>query len=116
MKLVLHGVESSKYRNLRTHVPDDPELFDDFVQVLIGQKPGKGSDGFTLRVCTPAALAAREGDVIAESPLLVLRRYDYDTLWSWLERTVASCEAPTWYESVERLQRHFRWELDYEKK
>ncbi|MBH0776403.1 Imm8 family immunity protein [Nocardia bovistercoris] len=117
MRLVLHGVESGKYPNLRTHIPDDPEVFDDFVQVLIGRKPGKGGDGFTLRVATPAGLAASgEPELIAQSPLLVIRRFDYDTLWSWLERTVAACEAPTWDESVERLRRHFRWEFDYARK
>jgi hypothetical protein len=110
-RLVIHGVQSSVHPKLRTFVPDDPAMFDDFLAVLIGYRPGKGSDEFAIRVATPAALAACTGDVVAQSPLLVLQRFDYDVLWAWIERTVESCRAETWPLSVERLQRHFAWEF-----
>lgn len=42
-----------------------------------------------------------------------MRRFDYDELWRWLEKTVASCQADTWSESVDRLRRYFDYEFDY---
>jgi hypothetical protein len=117
MRLVIRGVEGGAHPNLRTYVPENPEVFDDFVQVHIGQKPGKGADAFTLRVATPAGLAAQpdKNSIIAQSPILVMRRFDFDELWNWLEKTVVSCQGDTWPESVEKLKRYFKWEFEYSK-
>ena len=113
MPLVIRGVCSGNHPNLRTHVPDDPELFDQFVVVCIGQKPGQGADEFTIRVATPAALLACAGEsgIVAQAPLLVVRSFDFNELLQWLEKTVARCQADTWLRSVERLQRYFHWEF-----
>lgn len=115
MRLIIRGVESGAHPNLRTYVPENPVIFDAFVQVHIGQKPGKGADAFTIRIATPAALAAQDSKhgIIAQPPLLVMSRYDFNDLWQWLERTVESCRADTWPESVEKLRRYFQWEFDY---
>jgi hypothetical protein len=90
-------------------------VFDDFLQVHIGQKPGKGADAFTIRVATPGGLAAGAAthNIVAQAPLLVIKTYDYDDLLAWLEKTVASCQADTWNESVEKLKRYFHWEFEY---
>ncbi len=87
------------------------------VCVEIGPPHGspRKTDTFYLRVATPAGLdtlEARDG-ILAERPLLIMRRYDYDDLWRWLEKTVAACEAESWHHCVEKLQLHLRWEHEW---
>lgn len=114
MKLVIRSVGVWGHPNLRTWEPDDPSTIADIVTLDIGLKDKKGADSFTLRVATPAGLDQLEDQdgIIATRPLLVMRRYDYDALWAWLERTVASCEADSWTACVESLRRYFGWEYE----
>lgn len=114
MKLVIRSAGVWGHPNLRTWAPDDPDVFAELVMLDIGPRKGKGADSFTLRVATPAGLdrlEARDG-IVATRPLLVMRRYDFDDLWRWIERTVASCEAETWPACVENLRRYFAWEYE----
>lgn len=94
-----------------------------FVAIDLGPKThGKGalgqvkkSDTFTLMVATPAGLATlepKDGILLANRKLVVMGRYDFDDLWRWLEKTIASCEAATWSECVDNLRRHFHWEFE----
>jgi len=114
MKLVIRSAGVWAHPNLRTWEPEDPASVAETVLIDIGERDKKSADSFTLRVATPAGLDrldARDG-IIATRPLLVMRRYDFDDLWRWLERTVASCEADSWSACVENLRRHFAWEYD----
>ncbi|WP_366934945.1 Imm8 family immunity protein [Pyxidicoccus fallax] len=126
LKPAIHHVTDGTHHPFRTWVPDNPDEVVTHVAVSIGVKTqGKGakgrlksSDEFTIMVATPAGLATLEdtdGVILANRKLVVLRRYDYDLLWRWLEATVASCEAPTWEECVRKLREHFHWEFDYVK-
>ena len=115
MKLVIRSVGSAAHPNLRRDTPNDPEKFAEFVHVDIGTKPGKGADTFTILVATPSGLASLEDrdGIIAQRPVVILRRFDVDVLWRWLEKTVSACEAETWPQSVEKLQHFFNWEFAY---
>lgn len=109
--------------NLRQWEPEDPDVVCTSLFIGIGPRTrGKGalnqikkSDTFTLQVATPAGLDALEmqdGLVLFNRKLLIMRRYDFDTLWRWLERTLASCEGATWQECVDKLRAHFHWEFE----
>lgn len=115
MQLVIRGIGTGSYPNLRVHEPENPEVFVEIVQVDIGPKTSKNSDTFSIRVATPKALLFMEdkNGVIAQRPLLVVKRFEYQLLWEWLEQTVQSCEAETWLECVENLKRYFDWEFEY---
>ena len=66
-------------------------------------------------MATPAGLApleAKDGVILANRKLVVMRQYDVDDLWRWLERTVASCGAATWEDCVDTLRAHFHWEFE----
>jgi hypothetical protein len=114
MKLVIRSVWVWGHPNIRTWQPDDPETIAELVFLEIGDKAKSSSDTFTLRVATPAGLATLESQegIIATRPLLVMKRYDFDDLWRWLERTVAKCEKNTWSECVENLRLYFGWEYE----
>lgn len=114
MKLVIRSVGTSAHPNLRTWEPDDREDIATIVIIEIGPRNGKGGDTFMLRLATPEGLRALNADdgVIASRGVLIVPGYDYPELSRWLERTVASCEADTWPQCVEKLRRWFRWEYD----
>jgi hypothetical protein len=114
MNIVMRSVSVWGHANIRTWEPDDPLNIAEVVTIDIGPKNKKASDSFTLRVATPTGLARLEGKdgIVATRPLLVMCRYDFDALWRWLEKTVSQCDAPTWPECVQKLQRYFDWEYD----
>jgi hypothetical protein len=112
MKLVIRSAGVWGHPNIRTWEPGDPAVVAELLMVEIGPSHGRAADSFTLRLATPAGLdrlTARDG-ILATRPLLVMRRYDFDDLWRWLERTVQSCAADSWSASVEKLCRYFDWE------
>lgn len=115
MKLTIRTVGTGAHPNLRTYQPENPEIFAEFVVVEIGPKNHKGGDEFVVQVVTPGGLAELEDrdGVIAQGPLLVLRQYDFDLLFDWLQRTVSACEADDWKSSIEKLKRYFRYEFEF---
>ncbi|WP_434383129.1 Imm8 family immunity protein [Melittangium boletus] len=123
MTPAVQSVGIANQPNLRHWEPEDPDVVVETLAIHIGPRTaGKGargqvkkSDLFTLRVATPAGLETLEtqdGVLLINRKLLLVRRYDSDTIWRWLERTVASCEAATWAECVDKLRAHFHWEFE----
>jgi hypothetical protein len=122
MKLAIRSIGVWGQPNIRTWAPEDPGVMAEVVFVDIGPKTGgkgtqgevKKADTFTIRVATPAGLDALESKdgILAIRPLMVMHRYDFDDLFRWLERTVASCEAETWHACVDKLRLYFDWEYD----
>ena len=102
------------HHNIRTWEPDDPDVIAAIFRLEIGFNARKGTDMFTIRVATPLGLSTLEDNdgIIADRPLLVMRRYDFDSLMKWVNETVAYCEAETWDECVENLRLFFNWEFD----
>jgi len=109
--------------NFRKWEPDDPDVVVTSAFINIGPRTrGKGaldqvkkSDTFTIMVATPAGLGtleSKDGILLSNRKLVVMRRYDVDDLWRWLERIVASCEAATWEDCVDKLRAHFDWEFE----
>ncbi len=78
----------------------------------IGPKSEKSCDSFSIRVATPAGLTMLEAKngVLATRPLLIMQRYDFNDLWSWLESTVEKCEGESWQDCIDNLRRYFDWE------
>ena len=112
---VVHSVGTFDHPNLRRYQPEDPETVSFFLKIDIGQRGKKGSDSFTVHVATPKGLAqlpvGPEG-TIASGKMLVIARYDYDQLWSWIEKVVALCEADRWERCLEKLRNRFHWEYE----
>ena len=114
MKPVIHSISCWNHPNLRTWEPDDPGVVAEELTLDIGPKGKKSADMFTIRVATPKGLdglSARDG-IIATRPIIVMDRYDYQQLWNWLEKTVASCEGETWQDCVNELRVFFLWEYE----
>jgi len=86
------------------------------VTLEIGEMDVKGADNFSVMIATPEALAhhgkSRGELVVEDRGLLVVLEFDWNVIRRRLEQIVESCAAPTWSQSVIRLQRFFRWEYE----
>lgn len=112
MKLVIRSASVRGNLNLRAYKPENIGDFAEMLTFEIGPKNAPGTDAFSIRVASPAGLdglSAHDG-ILATRPLLVMRRYDFDDLWAWVERTVKQCEAENWPGCIENLRRYFDWE------
>jgi hypothetical protein len=114
MMPVIYSVACWDHPNIRTWEPDAPDDIAEELVLDIGAKGKKGADSFTLRVATPKGLERlpARNNIIATRPLLVMDRYDFDSLWAWLQTTVAACEGDTWLDCVNELRVHFLWEYE----
>lgn len=99
------------HANIRTFEPPNPEDVCITVYLSVGPRGGEVLDWFSMRVATPAGLARVEptDGIVAAGHLLVMQTFELARLWSWLEKTVESCAAGTWNESINRLRHHFHW-------
>ena len=114
MKLIIKFACVSDGVNLRAWEPTDNKTISEFIYLEIGEKGKKNSDGFTIRDATPEGLKNLSpiNKIIAERPLIIMREYNFQELWKWLEDVVSSCEGDTWLQSIEHLKRYFDWEYD----
>lgn len=116
MKLVIRSVWTWDHANIRTWTPFCAEDVAETINIDIGPKTSKGANTFSIRVATPKGLSrldVRDG-IIAIRPLLIIEKYDYQDLWNWLTKTVASCESDTWNASIDKLRMYFDYEYDYD--
>lgn len=99
---------------LKTYLPDDPKNFMIAAQVDIGPAGKVCSDYFQFIVCTPSWL--RE-EVYLSLPLIrkgqmLVSIYDYNEVYSELEKFVTSCKADNWQEVIKRLCSSLLWEYE----
>ena len=70
-------------------------------------------DIFQVVVSTPEGLRARASNpVVRERATLILSEYSWELLRRTCVDIVKRCAAPSWDESVLRLQRYFMWEYE----
>jgi hypothetical protein len=112
MKPVIHGVHGWSQSNIDMWEPTDPDDVAEHLIVYIDAKGRKGSDLFSIQVATPKGLVmypAREG-IIAQRALVVVDRYEYWSVYTWLQKIVGTCEGTTWADCANELRVYFRWE------
>ncbi len=116
MVLAIRGVHSPDVDGVARWVPEDPDDVCIVVEVEIGEGERGAADLFQILVATPKGLERyardRQAPVVSERGMLVLKRYSFGVVRSWLEQTVARCTAPTWEASIPLLQRYLAWEYE----
>jgi hypothetical protein len=112
MKPVIQGVHGWGQSNIEMWEPDDPGDIAEELIVYIGAKGKKDADIFAIQVATPKGLSmdpVRDG-IIAERSLVVVDRYEYWSVYTWLQKIVDMCGGATWMDCVNELRRYFNWE------
>ncbi len=128
MKVIIHSITvAEEYNqnsgwilinsNIRSWHPDEMNKFCISLIIDLGEKgksKSQGSDEFYLKVASPSGLAILKGDnaIISDSPLLVIKEYDWSVIWNNVEEKVSVCDAESWNACGEWLSRYFRWEFD----
>lgn len=85
------------------------------LEIEIGETDDERADLFTIQIATPEGLRTKlspSGGVLADRAMLVLSEYSWHGVQRTIQQLVQACAAPTWNESVLRLQRYFRWEYE----
>lgn len=91
-----------------------PELHEDVyfeVRIDVGEVGSSASDSFTVRIATPEGLRKHgSSKVLAERATIIVADYSPSLLKETLERIVKSCLGHSWTQSVDKLNRYFRWQ------
>lgn len=115
IKLALYSACIGEGVNLRKWQPENDGVVSELINLEIGIKNKKGSDGFTITLATPQGLQLllrEKGIITTRRPLLIVESYDFDQIWNSLEEIIASCEDDSWSLCVEKLTNYFDWEYD----
>ncbi len=116
MKPILANIGCYESPNLRAWHPDDPEDIAVHLFVNIGRRGYRGTTEFTIFLATPKGLTHLDPiapNIIKSEKMIVMKNYDFDSLWQWCERRIEECEAKTWNEALDKLKNLFNWEYQY---
>ncbi len=86
MKLEIKSISTWEHPNMYSYNPINRDVFAETVYVDIGVKNKSGTDRFSIKVATPKGLEnlnTKEG-IIATRPLVIMQKYNYHDLQTWL--------------------------------
>jgi hypothetical protein len=99
---------------LENFSPESLENFCILMAACIGQIGSPGGDDFWFRICTPAWLQAQclKQPVIWGRHMIIIDRYNAETIKAELEKIVKNCKADSWEAAAEKLGRMGAWEFE----
>jgi hypothetical protein len=114
MRANLKGLHSPDAQDLKTYQPADERDFGILVQMMAGPYDGAGLESFDFVLCTPAWLQRKleSQKLIVGHHYIIVNRYDYQELWTFLEKQCLISEGRTWAEVARKLSVVGRWEFD----
>jgi hypothetical protein len=117
VRAVLRRLHSPDSDPLEDFAPDDPESFSIFVQALVGPQDAEGEESFDFTITTASWLAeqpAPEKGFEFVHGVLLLSRWDYETVVRAISDLCRRTEGETWEEVGMSLSRYGHWEFaDY---
>lgn len=114
MRPQLKHVHSPDVEDVESYAPPDTGRFGILVQLMVGPEGHDGEESFDVVLCTPRWLAEQ----VEEAGVLDLRHHLLVDSWDWgrvldyVERFLASVEAPSWPEVAAIVGRLGRWEFE----
>jgi hypothetical protein len=117
VRAALRRLHSPTADPLAEFAPDNPESFSTFVQALVGPEDGEGEESFNFTITTASWLAeqpAPEKGFEFLQGVLLLSRWDYDTVVRAISDLCRNTQGETWEEVATSLSRYGHWEFaDY---
>jgi hypothetical protein len=96
-----------------SYIPEDPEVFAFGLHFLAGADGEEGHDAFEVFVVSPKWLLFNsEKDILMGRHMLIMRKYDYEAMRSFIVSYVESCTGETWKEVAEKIGRLGKWEFE----
>lgn len=116
MRARLKSLQSDEIEDLASWRPPQPDAFAVPLVLEVGVLGQRGRERFELLAVTPRWLLERHGEegAVLGRGLLVVFRWDYARLRSFLARHVEACSGRTWPELARKVSRIAEWEGDPE--
>jgi len=113
-KPIIYSIYTNDHVSLRKWAPENDDIVAKSINFDVGGKGKTERSTFSILVATPRGLQTLtpKSGILASHPLVVMDRYNFNFLFQWLEETVSSCEADSWFQCVDRLKVYFNWESD----
>jgi hypothetical protein len=110
----LKRLHSPDVADLATYEPPDQGMFGFLLQIMAGPSGEDGEESFDVVVCTPSWLQERLDltAVIIGRHYLIVHRYDYQVLRTFLADYCEKCRGDSWPEVAEQLGRLGKWEFE----
>jgi hypothetical protein len=113
MHAELRRLHSPDIDDLEEYKPADSDCFGFLLQVMIGPAGGEGEESFDVLVCTPEWLKRTSTkEFILGRHHLIVFRYDYKSLVSYIAPYAEECSGKTWQEVAQQLSRFGKWEFE----
>lgn len=114
MRAAIRRLHTPDALSLHDYVPEDESDFALLVQVIAGPDGGEGEESFDVDVVTPLHLSKRlsRAGPMSGRHLLLVDRFDAETIQRWLEHAVAGCSGATWNDVASKLSRIGHWEFE----
>lgn len=114
MQAELKRLHSPDIGDLKAYSPEEPDNFGFLLQAMIGPEGQDGEESFDIVVCTPEWLKRNHPatKVVLGRHHLIVFRYDYRSLASYIAAFAGRCTGESWQEVACQLGRLGRWEFD----
>jgi hypothetical protein len=114
MKAEIKKLHSPDIYDLKNYQPAERNSFGFLLQIIVGEKGGKGEESFDVVVCTPQWLMSNfsKDDIVFGRHYLIVFEYNFERILSALQKQVESIEADTWKEIGEKIGRIGKWEFE----
>jgi hypothetical protein len=113
MKAIVKGMGAGFYSvDLDAYYPDDPEIFELWIDIMIGQEDEIGSDDFRLHVCTPKWLQQNVWEPQWGRHMLIVRTYDLSAIKKCVYDYVGECTGEDWQSIAKKIARNLAWEFE----
>jgi len=114
MRAELKRLHSPDVDELAEFSPEQQTEFCVLIQAMVGPLGDKSEESFDVVVCSPSWIARRANEVAVFSPRhhLVMTRFDYEALRSYISEFCVSCEGANWEEVGTKVSRLGHWEFE----
>lgn len=114
MQAKLKRLHSPDVLELKGYSPDQPNNFGFLLQAMIGPAGLEGEESFDMVVCTPEWLRQNHAvdEVILGRHHLIVFRYDYEILASYIAAFAERCTGESWQSVAHQLSLLGKWEFE----
>ena len=107
-------IEIENFDDLKHYQPDNPDYFTIDISMIIGEMAQDFGEIFYAQVCSFDWLSSLKGQqkTFHKRDLIVIERYDYQTIIDHINRIIAMYDEPSWDILANQLNKYFVWEFD----
>lgn len=96
------------------YIPADVYNFGFWARIIVGEKDLGGEESFDIMICTPKWILEnyKENDIIIGQYHLIVLKYNYNNIYSYLRDKINSIEKENWSEIGNQIGKIGKWEFE----